>query len=399
MRIGRAEVVERGPEVQIRAPVTWEGRTEHLWYAVERRYADHLSPETLDAFVVGLLLPAMSGKDDIHIEGPVSERLYWNLTRSYMRIMSSINPVFEPVRIFPAELIDRRATARPTGVATGFSGGIDSFCVLLDHLDGVPPGRRITHLIYNNVGAHHRADRKRFLDQYERLAPCAEELGLPFIRIDSNLNDFYRMKFEATHTSRNVSAALVVQNLIRTFYYASGYQYEDCYVGPAKSPAYVDPVTVHLLSTETLECVSDGCQYSRVQKTMRVAEFELSRRYLDVCVSRKETKGNCAVCWKCARTLLTLEILGKIGHYEQVFALDRYRAAHRRCLARVMAKDNAYRREIRMLAKETAYRFPLSVATLAGFRRVASLLNGLSPRHLLRRIRTGKTPVVERKAN
>jgi len=389
VRIGKTEVVERGREVQVRAPVTWHGKTEYLWYSVQRRYADHLSSETLDAFVVGLLLPAMTERQDIHIEGPVSEKLYWNLTRSYMRIMSSINPVFEPVRIFPAELTAHRPTVRPSGVATGFSGGIDSFCVLADHLGPIPSGRRITHLIYSNVGAHPGADRGRFLDQYERLAPCGEELGLPFIRIDSNLNDFYRVKFEATHTSRNISAALVLQNLLAVFYYASGYRYEDCYVGPAKSPAYADPLAVHLLSTETLDCVSDGCQYSRVQKTMRVAEFELSRRYLDVCVSRKEIEGNCAVCWKCARTLLTLEILGKIEDYEDVFALDRYRATHRLCLARVMAKDNAYRREIRTLAKERAYRFPLGVATLARFRSLGPFLNELSPRRLLRRIRTG----------
>lgn len=384
MRIGRAELIERGSEVQIRAPITWEGRTEYLWYAVERRYAEHLSPETLDAFVVALLLPAMAAKEDIHIEGPVSERLYWNLTHSYMRIMSSMNPVLRSVHLLPSELNSGRRVSQPTGVGTGFSAGIDSFSVLADHLfDEVPSGYKLTHLVFNNVGSHW--SRKMFLDRYERLRSCAEQLQLPFIRIDSNLDLFYTINFQRSHSPRNISAALILQKLFGRFLYASAFRYEDCFVGRAPSAAYADPAAIHLLSTETMESLSVGSQYSRVEKTMRVAELELSHRYLDVCID-SQPPGNCGVCWKCARTLLTLELLGKATLYKDVFPLDRYSAKRRYCQARMLSKKDLLAQEILRLARERDYRFPWDVTTLAVVRRASVFLNDLLPWRLWCRV-------------
>ncbi len=348
MRLGKAELVERGREVQLRTTVEMEGQKRHLWYGVEPRYGDYLTPERLDPFLVGLLIPAMMAGEDIRLEGPISEKLYWNLTHHYMRIMTSVIPTLRSVRILPAEVRPERPIQRPVGVATGFSGGIDSFCVLADHFyDETLPGHKVSHLVFNHVVA----DRALSRDRYERLRPAAEELGLPFIWIDSNLDDFYRIKHEQTHTPRNLSAVLSLQRLFGEYLYASGLRFEDCFVGPAHDTAYSDPFAVPLLSTETTECISSGSQYSRVQKTLRVSEVELSYRYLDVCTGRRG-QGNCGVCWKCARTLLTLDLLDKTALYQRVFPIDRYRAAHRRCIAKVLAKNNPVTCEIVLLAKE-----------------------------------------------
>jgi hypothetical protein len=364
MNLGKVELIERGQEVQLRTTVETEGRRRHLWYAVERRYGDYLTPESLDPFVVGLLVPAMMAREDIHLEGPLSEKLYWNLTHYYMRILRVTNPAFRSVRIFPAELTRDPLSPPPTGVATGFSGGIDSFCVLADHFFAdVPSGYRITHLIYNNVGVHRQAGYKLFMERYQRLAPCAEDMGLPFISINSNLDDFYQVDFGQTHTARNVSAALALQKLFGKYLYAGGFRYEDCVVAPSKSPAYTDPFTVHLLSTENTACISDGCQYSRVEKTSKVAELAPSYHYLDVCFDRTNTygAGNCSVCQKCVRTLLTLEILGKAHLYEQAFDLEKYRSIRRHFLGKVVASRDPMMREIRQLARARGFTFPPDV--------------------------------------
>lgn len=373
MKLGRVELIERGREVQLRTTVETKGQKRPLWYAVERRYGDYLTPERLDPFVVGLLIPAMMAGEDIHVEGPLSEKLYWNLKHYYMRIMGATDPAFSPVRIFPAELARDPLSPPPAGVATGFSGGIDSFCVLADHFFAdVPAGYKITHLIYNNVGVHRQAGYKLFMERYQRLAPCAEEMGLPFISINSNLDDFYQINFGQTHTPRNVSAALILQKLLGKYLYASGLRFEDCFVGPCQDPAYTDPFTLHLLSTESTECISAGGQYSRIEKTAKVAELEPSYRYLEVCFDRtnKYGAGNCSVCQKCARTLLTLEILGKAHLYEKAFSLEKYRSIRRHFMGKVLASRHPVLQEIHRLAKARGFAFPPDVHIVGVSRRV-----------------------------
>jgi len=379
MKLGKPELIEQGQETRIRTLVEFEGRKEHLWYSVERRYADYLTTDKLDGFVVALLLPAMMANEDMHVDGPISEKLYWNLSHYYMCIMTSVNPALHPVRILPTDLDTGRQSPKPTGVGTGFSAGIDSFCVLADHyFDDVPDGYKITHLLFNNVGSHGRNGRKLFLDRYERLRPCVEELQIPILRVDSNLSDFHTVHFEQSHPPRNISVALLLQKLFGKYLYASTFKYEDCHVGPAKDAAHTDPVAIPLLSTETTECISAGVQYSRVEKTAKVAQLAQSHRYLDVCVNR-QGQGNCGLCWKCARTLLTLELLGKISLYEKAFPLNRYRSKRRRCVAKVLAKDNPLTREILLLAKETHYRFPWDIRALATVRRVSTSLRNRMP--------------------
>lgn len=71
----------------------------------------------------------------------------------------------------------------------------------------------------------------------------------------------------------------------------------------------------HLLSTEATDSISTGSQYTRAAKTAQVAEIEPSYRHLDICVEPGTSRSgfrNCSRCWKCARTMVTLEALGKL---------------------------------------------------------------------------------------
>ena len=325
MRISPAQLREDGPVVTVSASIEVDGKSHTLWYSVEREHAGWLTRDRQDAFVVALLPLAMKRPEDLHVEGALSERLFYNLTNYYIRILSASIRSLHAVRVAPEQLAATRIEPAPRGVAAGFSGGVDSFSLLADHLDGaVPDGFRLTHLLYNNVGSHGRGGRQLFEDRYRRLLPLARSLGLPFIKVDSNLDELVDTPFLQTHSLRNISVVLLLQRLIGRFYYASAYRYQDCFVGETSELAHTDPFAIHLLSTESTDCISTGCQYSRVEKTERLAELALSRRYLDVCV-RSSDGTNCSGCWKCARTLLTLEILGLLDQYDQVFDLDEYR--------------------------------------------------------------------------
>lgn len=391
MRIGVPELVSDGHEVKLQCRVDFARGEQHLWFSVCRDHAEFLTPERQDAFLVGLLPLAMETGEDIRLDGAISERLCYGLTQYYMPVVSIAVPHLRPVKIVPAELATDRIGCARGGVATGFSGGIDSFCVLADHFFGdVPPGFRLTHLVFNNVGSHGGGGRELFRRRYERLLPAAQAMDLPFLAIDSNLHELLASDFELTAPSRNAAAVLSLQKLVGRYLFASSNRYQDCAVRPPRPPPWpatgmieADPVAMHLLSTETTECISTGCQYARTEKTRRVAHLACSHRYLDVCTD-DGISGNCSSCYKCLRTMLTLEILGKLPQYDGVFDIEKYRRIRDRFLIEVLAGRSRLMAEIRELASKQEFRFPLSARVAAPFHQAVSWVRPHVPGSLRR---------------
>lgn len=358
MKINQPEVSISGELATISSTIEYQGQSRSLWYAVEREYHDFISSETLDAFLVGLLMLAMKLGEDIEIDGAVSEKLFYNITSSYMRILTSFMPSLQVVKILPNHLDRGNSFDSQGAVVTGFSAGIDSFCVLYDHLyHSVANSYKVTHFIYNNVGAFGAGGTELFKTRYQHLLNCSRELNIPFIKIDSNLHEILPIKFHKSHVPRNISAVLILQKFFSKYIYASAFKYEDCFVGKTEYMAYTDPVAVHLLSTENTECISSGCQYSRVEKTIQVSKIKTSYNYLNVCMNNSGV-NNCSTCPKCLRTLLTLEILGQQNLYEQVFDLSKYRQVRHEYISRILRSNDTFDREILSLAKQKNYQFP-----------------------------------------
>ena len=179
---------------------------------------------------------------------------------------------------------------------------------------------RITHLLFNDVGSHGpNADpvsASLFAQRTPSIAEVALGLGVPLIRVCSNTDFFYTTLFAQTHTLRNASVALALQGRASGFLYGSGFPYESISVKPTKDTAYFDPILLPLLSTESLVCTSAGAAYSRAEKTRLICDSKLAQQHLDVCVV---SFPNCSGCWKCARTLLTLDVLGQVEAFSSSF--------------------------------------------------------------------------------
>ena len=249
------------------------------------------------------------------------------------------------------------------GVATGLSGGIDSFSVLADHhyAADLPRVERLTHLLYNNVGSHGRHGDGLFLKRLARLRPTAERIGLPLVTVNSNLDDFFgaHLAFQPTITPRNAAVAHLLQRGIGTALIASSYPYRWVKVARAGDSSYADPIILPILSTGALTLNAVGSEYRRVEKIAQAAELADSWDCLDVCVL--STDGtNCSRCWKCVRTMLTLEILGKLERYEAVFDMDVYRQCSRDpYIADVMTNwREPVTREVVVLARERGFPVP-----------------------------------------
>ncbi|MDF1845242.1 MAG: hypothetical protein P1U77_27855 [Rubripirellula sp.] len=355
----RYEVIDG--EARIIADVQCLTGCASLRYSVDEKYASYLTTR-LDGFLVGLLILAMKNGEDIELKGSVSPRLFYNLTNYYMEIVQHGNPRLKKVRIIPDQFEIAGDDEDGNSVVTGFSGGIDSWCCLAEHLSSsqIPNEYKLTHLISNNVGAHQAGsigdlDRQRILakERFDLQKPVAEDLGLEFIRTDSNLGELLQMHSIQTHVPSNVSVVLQLQKLFSKFYYASCYHYTSSFIGPANDIAYADPAAVHLLSTESLECISSGCQHTRVEKTRIISGFSAAQKSLNVCLRPlpQEGEANCSFCKKCCRTLLTLEVLGELDRFRGVFDLDRWGKIRLHYIFRVLRKNTGYfEREIKNFA-------------------------------------------------
>ena len=368
MKISQPKLVRQDDLVVYQVTVQSSLGERTLRYELGEKYADLLS-DRADAALVALLLPAMKLGEDIELESPISEKLYYTLSSAYQGLLRYIIPGLKAIAIHPESL--ENSPPNPSGVMTGFSGGIDAFCTLADHFynDQIPDSFRITHLIFNNVGSHSSGGEKLFRSRYQRLLPLAQKLDLPFIAINSNLEELYRdvaITFRMSSVARNMSVALLFQEGIGKYLYASGYQYIQLNTQPNVTGimAYWEPIAVPLLSTDRMELLSVGHEYTRVEKTLRVAEIEDSYTWLDICSTNK-LAGNCGACKKCLQTQLTLDIAGQLDRYAAAFNLDRYRQIRHNYLPEPLLRDDPFRREIVDFAAKRGFEFPLRARLLA----------------------------------
>ena len=343
MRISACVLSVETEEARLSAKINCPDGIRELWFSLPAKHANWFTTDRCDGFVVGLLLQAMERNENIRADGPMSSLLWHNLSHFYIPMMTQAFPNLHSIQIIPATLTSEVIPAY--GVATGFSGGIDSFTAVIRHfVQEESEDHRVSHFLYHNVGSHGNedveADRRLFQQRFEAVKPYASETGIPIIPVDSNLGYVFPIDYVKTYSTINPAVLLVLQHKFHRYYYASGYKYADCRVAPVKDIAYLDPMAVHLLSTESLYCMSTGGEMSRVEKTKLVATYEPSYRYLNVCVDPAFEGRSCSVCFKCCRTMMTLELLGLDHLYRQVFDFEKFAKVRRKYLKSIILHNS-----------------------------------------------------------
>lgn len=307
---------------------------DQLWFSVPNKYSEYLADDRYDAFLVGMLYPAMMYGEDIEIRGSVSERLLFNINTYVLALLNAYSPLTKTIKIN----VHDSTTDKLGGVevGTGFSGGVDSFCTIYDHYAlEKNPSFRISKLIFLNVGSHGAYDSpntiKKFKSRYNYLHAFPAEEKLEFIPVDSNLHKFHIWGHQKTHTLTTVAGVLIFQKIFQKYYLSSGLSYKDL-SGSMKLykdydiGAFSDPILLPLLCTETLQFIPDGQQYFRSEKVKRIANYDYANKYLNVCVNSSEGSfRNCSICSKCMRTINVLESLDLLEQFENIFDYDLYR--------------------------------------------------------------------------
>lgn len=358
MRIGEPTFYYKDDEVFYQVAVEGRSGTSVLWYSIQKEF-EPLLCQSSDGPLVALLIPAMMTGEDIYLEGSVSEKLWHNLSGPFQRLLCHIMPWLSTIKITPCSLTAEKKVA--PGVITGFSGGIDSYCTLADHyFSEVTPGFKISHLLFNNVGSHGKKDgEKLFHQRYSALKPTVDRIGLPFLRVNSNIHEFYgkKINFKQTHSLRNASVALLLQGGVGRFMYSSGHSFNNTYIGPSNDTACSDPVLLPYLSTERMDTMLVGGEYSRVEKTNKISDLSITHDTVDVCV-RGDGAGNCSTCKKCLRTLSTLDVGGNLEAYARSFDLKAYNKSRAKFFGKILSSKEPLLREIYQFAKEENFSFP-----------------------------------------
>ncbi|MED1205198.1 hypothetical protein [Heyndrickxia acidicola] len=375
LTIYQPEILESKNGFRLQASFKINGKEDTLWYEVDKQYKHCLTYERADAFLVALFLLAFKNQCDIRVEAPLSERLMYTFNTYLLPLTADVRNL-KPIKIF-CDFAINKPLDNLEAVGTGLSCGIDSFSTICNHLtEQCPPNYKITHFTFFNAGSNGSLGgekaRRLFKKRVEMVKPCAQELGLELITVDSNISEVLELGFYETHTYRNLSASLALQKLFKTYYYSSSYSLKHFELKP-NSCGHYDFFNMNMLSTEGMSFFSACPYHTRVEKTKMVSKFKLAYKYLNVCIRDGQ---NCGGCEKCVRTLFTLELFGKLNEFSRIFNLQNYYRERQKYIAKILARHRSdeYMQEILEEMIKMNFKIPIYSRLASKYLKVKSVV-------------------------
>ena len=311
----------------------WPYSDNVLWLAVEEKNEDMLTTEVYDPFVLVPLMLGMYYGQDVHIKGDISPRLYHNIRHYIINIFDRFS---DYNRIVNFEVDGFKIVHGPsTLIGTGISCGVDSLVTIYDNfIQETDENFKINSLFFFNYGSHgdfeDSSSHKRWEDRITLNMKCAEELNLPVYLVDTNFHAYtHRIGEPQMGYLANYSCILALQNYIKRYMTSANLSYDEIMIYRDNSrdfdfAEYCESFFPHLVSTEGVELVIDGCQYTRAQKIERISEWKIAQKYLNVCIHPVSKGHNCSNCEKCMWTLIPLEAMGKLDKFKDVFDIGTY---------------------------------------------------------------------------
>lgn len=304
-----------------------------LYFEVAANNGDMLADDSYDAFVLVPLYLAMYHKQDLHINGNISKKLYQNVKWYIQKILCDFSDTLSRVNF----IVDGFTSPKPKGnlIGTGISCGVDSLSTIYDHfIKETDPDYKINSLFFFNCGTHGDYEdpftQKLFMERYKRNVKAADEMGLTVHRVNTNLHAFtHKIGEQKLGYFAIYSCIFSLQNAIFRYYTSGNYSYSEIKSFSSLShnkdmAEFSESYLVPLVQTENLELIIDGCQYRRVDKFKHIADWEIAQKHLNICIRHLPDASNCGNCAKCRPALLTLEILGKLDKFSRVFDIEQY---------------------------------------------------------------------------
>lgn len=358
IRIGKPYVTQTATGVRLNADISLEedGSTVRrtLWAEVDAAYADYLTVDRADAFLLGFINYAMRTGQDIRCEAPVTDRLYEQVVEQflpwYYRSCATLRASKRPR---PMKVMAERIPGVGAGpaVGAGVSCGVDSLHVFASKTD-------ITHgVVWNMHPMNYLSTPEERRVGWESLRSKAEaftqEIGKPLVAIDTNYDTaLFRDFWSDTQFSwANLFALFTVQRLFRKYYLASSESIENfrLAISPGDHTSFYDAMLMPCASTAGLSIQVIGAELSRLDKVRVLADYQPAWHHLNVCWGHG--RNNCtSQCPKCIRTVLELDAIGALERFSGVFDVEDYHR-HRNLFLREILLQRKANLDMRELSR------------------------------------------------
>ena len=303
---------------KLKADIIDDGQKKELWFC----YSDNYQPVALnaDAFLIYLLRYGMIYNKDIVSKVPVHYELLNSINRLLIPAIHLSDVKHAKMKVSAPVLTEYNCHQAP-GVITGFSAGVDSFYALLNHYQTGDKNLDVTHVFFFDF---FRTDINAEVKTFNYCQKVAEEMGIPIIKIVTNVLRVLNLDWYPTHLYSHFAAVNSMQNIVGKYYLASSFHVTDIVMN---NPLFVDPSHYELLLVKALHhkdmelYIEGSC--TRFDKTDFIADFPIVQNRLSVCWPRPY--DSCGICSKCVRTLVDLDVLGKYDKFGAIFDLPHYK--------------------------------------------------------------------------
>lgn len=274
---------------------------EELWYECD---GEHVQPVS-EAVVCALLMISLQRHRRIEINDAVD-----------MEFLSNLEELLAVWKVWwGTPRLQPRALSAPTtddkdyrlkGRAVFFSGGVDSFYSLLRE------GLDASHLIFVHGFDIPIRDEVRFKAFEPALHEIARECGVIPVIVGTNLRSHHLtrgMDWERGHGAALASVAHLLSDQIGVAVVPSSYTYDNFH--PWGTSWHTD----HLFSSRRVRLRHADASRWRADKLAAIADHHVVQRHLRVCYENRRSTGNCGRCEKCLRTMISLELAGRLQDF------------------------------------------------------------------------------------
>jgi hypothetical protein len=132
------------------------------------------------------------------------------------------------------------------------------------------------------------------------------------IKVESNIRDLIEpiVMWDYSHGGCLAALGLLLTKELSDVYIGSTYTFKQMF--PWGSHPEVDS----LWSSESTKFHHHGADTTRLEKVFYISKYPMVLKTLRVCYLNKKDNFNCGVCDKCMRTMINLELAGKLLNSE-----------------------------------------------------------------------------------